>query len=157
MDRFLLRLVPPLPFWERGGQHPCSERDGPLPAAACSPAPILGEGERGNGASQCLKPHLRPHVLSAPAPILGEGVSGRGETALRNAPNRISTRPFCPPLKQTGAGTGAGWRGCFFRARGWGKSRGAALSTVRRLACSEYQAANNHFFSSSNPIASATM
>jgi hypothetical protein len=71
----------------RGGQHPCSERDGPLPDAAGSPSLLVGEGVR-----------------------------GRGETALRNTPNRTFAHMSCPPLNRVRGGcpraSGGGGRHC---------------------------------------------
>jgi hypothetical protein len=66
----------------RCGQHPCSERGGPLLDAAGSPSLLEGEGVR-----------------------------GRGETALCNAPNHIFARMFCPSLNSAGD-VGGGSHGC---------------------------------------------
>jgi hypothetical protein len=72
--------LPPLAF--RGGQHPCSKRDGPLPDAAGSPSLLVGEGVR-----------------------------GRGETAHSDATNIDFVQTFCPPLNPLAGDQGGLRRG----------------------------------------------
>ena len=90
----------------RGGQHPCSKRDVPLPDAACSPSPLTprvrgikgggrgGKGEREYRASQRLKHRIRPNVLSAP------------ELRLAGCRRRMidDRSAQCTPTPRTGAG-----------------------------------------------------
>jgi hypothetical protein len=88
----------PLPARFRGGPHPCSERDGPLPDAACSPSPILGLGADRKGVRHDYGPlsDALNARLSHPAPACGRGAGGEGQTTHPNASNTEFDRMFYP-------------------------------------------------------------
>jgi hypothetical protein len=82
---------PPAQAGFRGGQHLCSERDGPLPAAACSPAPILGLGADSTYVRNAMDRFLLR--LVPPLPFWERGLGGEGKRCF--ATPQTASSPTC--------------------------------------------------------------